>query len=77
MNTSRTASPLFAAFSALALLGTVALTGCAASDLAGPESTPQQMEAPAPPSPAQTSSDNEDGGGTDTKHPLNTMPSDD
>ena len=78
MKATRSASPLFAVFSALALLGTVALTGCSSSGLTGPEQAPPEIQS-VEGGPAQSSSDNDEqnGGGTGTTATHNTMPSED
>ena len=78
MKATRSASPLFAVFSALALLGTVALTGCSSSSLTGPEQTPPEIQS-VEGGPAQSSSDNDEqnGSGTGTTASHNTMPSED
>ena len=83
MNTSRSTSPVLAALSALALLGTVALTGCSATDLAGPETTPPETvegavaQPPASASATGGDDNNQAGGGTETTASHNTLPEDD
>ena len=77
MKAARSASPLFAVFSALALLGTVALTGCSSSSLTGPEQAPPEIQS-VEGGPAQSSdSDEQNGGGTGHTASHNTMPSED
>lgn len=76
MKASRTASPLFAAFSAFVLLGTVALTGCSSSSLTGPEQAPPEIEAVEGNGPA-SATDEQNGTGTGTTASHNTMPEDD
>jgi hypothetical protein len=78
MKATRSASPLFAVFSALALLGTVALTGCSSSSLTGPEQAPPEIQS-VEGGPAQSSSDSDEqnGGGTGHTATHNTMPEDD
>jgi hypothetical protein len=44
MNASRFTTSFSAALSALALLGAVALTGCTATDLAGPDTAPPETQ---------------------------------
>ncbi|PSR00105.1 MAG: hypothetical protein BRD48_02195 [Bacteroidetes bacterium QS_9_68_14] len=80
MKATRSASPLLAVFSALALLGTVALSGCSSSSLTGPEQAPPEIQS-VEGGPAQSSSDSDNdeqnGGGTGTTASHNTMPEDD
>lgn len=76
MKASRTASPLFAAFSAFVLLGTVALTGCSSSSLTGPEQAPPEIEAVEGNGPA-SATDEQNGGGSGHSASHNTMPEDD
>ncbi|PSR03075.1 MAG: hypothetical protein BRD47_01370 [Bacteroidetes bacterium QS_8_68_28] len=78
MKAARSASPLFAVFSALALLGTVALTGCSSSSLTGPEQAPPEIQSVEGGGSAQSSdTDEQNGGGSGHTASHNTMPSED